>query len=145
MNEPTEMPYDTCLELLTGGVVGRLGVCTPAGPQIIPVNYAVIDNAVVFRTSPYGVLAGHAWDRPLAFEVDHIDYERHRGWSVLATGPGARIEDPDHVEEVRALRDPKPWAGGTRDLYVRLHWEELTGRRLGTGWTHANEMPVRRI
>ena len=61
-----------------------------------------------------------------------------------ATGRGRRIEDAEEIALVRRTWDPRPWAGGSRPLYVRLAWDELTGRRLGHGWTHANEMPVRR-
>ena len=40
--------------------------------------------------------------------------------------------------------DPRPWAGGSRLLYLRLPWRELTGRRLGHGWNRGNEVPVHR-
>lgn len=144
MNEPIELSYAKCRELLAGGVVGRVGVCTPAGPRIFPVNYAVVDEAIVFRTTPYGVIAGHDWGEPLAFEIDHLDYADHKGWSVLAVGPAERVADSDDIGHIQRTWDPRPWAGGSRPLYVRLRWKELTGRRLGTGWTHQNEMPVRR-
>jgi hypothetical protein len=54
------------------------------------------------------------------------------------------VEDPDELAEIKATWDPRPWAGGNRPFYVSLDWQELTGRRIGTGWTHDNEMPVRR-
>ena len=55
------------------------------------------------------------------------------------------IEDPDELAAIRAFWNPRPWAGGAqRLLYVRLRWDELTGRRLGNGWTHENELPIRR-
>jgi hypothetical protein len=31
-----------------------------------------------------------------------------------------------------------------RPVYARLRWRELTGRRIGAGWNHHNELPVRR-
>jgi nitroimidazol reductase NimA-like FMN-containing flavoprotein (pyridoxamine 5'-phosphate oxidase superfamily) len=144
MREPEEMPYGKCRELLAAGVFGRVGLCTPQGPLVLPVNYAVVGESVVFRTSPYGVIAGHDWDSPLAFEVDHVDYADHRGWSVLARGPGERVEDPDEIARINRTWEPRPWAAGVRTLYIRIKWDELTGRRLGGGWTYSNEMPVRR-
>jgi nitroimidazol reductase NimA-like FMN-containing flavoprotein (pyridoxamine 5'-phosphate oxidase superfamily) len=144
MDEPAELPYAKCRDLLGGGVVGRVALCTPAGPRIFPVNYSVVSEAVVFRTSPYGVIANHDWSAQIAFEVDHIDYEDHKGWSVVATGVGERVEDDDELMQIKRTWDPRPWAGGSRSLYVRLPWDELTGRRIGGGWTHENEMPVRR-
>jgi len=143
MDAPVELPYAKCRELLGGGVFGRVAVCTPEGPRILPVNYSIVNESVVFRTSPTGVVATHNWGSQIAFEVDHADYADHRGWSVLATGRGQRVEDADELAHIKRTWDPRPWAGGARPLYVRLAWDELTGRRLGHGWTHDNEMPVR--
>jgi uncharacterized protein len=134
VTEPTELSYDRCLELLSGGVVGRIAVCTPSGPRILPVNYSVVHDSIVFRTTPYSLLGTHAWDTKLAFEVDHIDHEHRQGWSVVATGNGAMIDDPDELAAIRSHSDPQPWpSGAQRLLYVRLRWDELTGRRLGPG------------
>ena len=144
MDVPQELSYAKCRELLGGGIFGRVGVCTPDGPRILPVNYSLVSEAVVFRTSADGVVANHAWGSPIAFEVDHVDYATHRGWSVVATGPAQRVEDPDDLALITRTWEPRPWAGGSRPLFVRLAWTELTGRRLGTGWTHDTEMPVRR-
>jgi nitroimidazol reductase NimA-like FMN-containing flavoprotein (pyridoxamine 5'-phosphate oxidase superfamily) len=143
--ELVDLDYRTCRELLAGGVVGRVAVCTPTGPRILPVNYSVIEEQIVFRTHPYTVLGTYAWNRRLAFEVDQVEYFDHRGWSVVAHGPGELIEDEDRLALIRAFRDPRPWAPGQRLLYVGLRWDELTGRRLGSGWTRDNELPVRRF
>ncbi len=139
-----EMSYEKCRELLAAGVVGRAAVCTPSGPRILPVNYTVLDDSVIFRTAPYSVLGTYAWNNQLAFEVDHLDYEQQAGWSVMATGRGSMIEDLRELETIRAFWEPRPWASGPRLLHVRLRWDELSGRRIGTGWTRDNEIPVRR-
>lgn len=144
MDEPVELSYAKCRDLLAGGVFGRVALCTPSGPRIFPVNYSVVSEAVVFRTSAYGMVANHDWSSPMAFEVDYVDYADHKGWSVVAIGPGERVEDPEELDHIKRTWDPRPWAGGTRPLYVKLAWDELTGRRLGGGWTHENELPVRR-
>lgn len=144
MNEPRELDERTCLELLSSGVVGRVAVCTPEGPHIVPINYALHGDAVVFRTSPYSVLGARAWNQRLALEIDHVDYERRSGWSVVAAGMGEMIEDPDELATIRSLWDPSPWAGGARQLYVKLRWDSLTGRKIGAGWSAADEPPVRR-
>ena len=129
--EPVELGPSECRDLLSQGVVGRVALCTARGPQIIPVNYVVDGASVVFRTSPYGVLGQAATDARIAFEVDEIDAEAQSGWSVVASGRGTRIEDEIELGTLRAFRDPRPWAGGSRLLYVRLVWDELTGRRVG--------------
>src|SRR6478672_3861211 len=144
MPEVEELSYAECRGLLAGGVFGRLAICTAEGPLITPVNYSVVEESVVFRTTPYGLVAAHDWGGPMAFEVDHVDYGEQRGWSVVAFGPAERVEDDDELELIKRTWDPRPWASGARPLYVRLEWTRLTGRRLGTGWTHDNEMPIRR-
>ena len=104
----------------------------------------MVAESVVFRTSAYGVVATRDWSEPLAFEVDHVDYAEQRGWSVVALGRGERIDDAEELAHIKRTWDPRPWAGGSRPLYVRLRWTDLSGRRLGGGWTRDNELPVRR-
>ena len=144
MSEVEELSYAKCRGLLAGGVFGRVALCSVDGPHIFPVNYSVVGESVIFRTSAYGVVATHDWSSTMAFEVDYVDYADQRGWSVVAVGRGERVEDAEELALIKRTWEPRPWAGGIRPLYVRLAWTELTGRRLGSGWTHENEMPVRR-
>jgi len=131
MNMPIELTYATCAELLATGEVGRVAVCTADGPRIIPVNYTVVDDTVVFRTTPYSVLGMHAWNGRLAFEVDDLDPEHRSGWSVVATGRGTVVEDNAELRRIQSTAGPNPWAGGQRWLVIRLRWDDLTGRRIG--------------
>ncbi|GAB2870176.1 pyridoxamine 5'-phosphate oxidase family protein [Nocardioides pacificus] len=145
MTQTTELSYQECHDLLTGGVVGRVAMSTPAGPHIVPVNYAVIDDSIVFRTAPYSVVGTYAWNNLLAFEVDQIDYEHQHGWSVVASGRGRLVESAEELTAITTTWDPRPWADGSRPMYVRLEWDALTGRRLGGGWSAVQSMPVRRV
>ena len=133
-----------CERLLRLGVVGRVALSTPDGPHIIPVNYAVVDDTVVVRTSSYSVLGTYGPNAMLAFEVDHIDHDRHVGWRVVARGRGWIELDPVEVARIRDSWQPRPWAEGNRALYLRIRWDSLTGRSLGHDWTRENESPVHR-
>lgn len=144
MNAPIEMTVDECLEQLHAGVVGRVAMSTPVGPRILPVNYAMYGDAIVFRTSPYSELGTYGWNSELAFEIDHIDYERHQGWSVIAIGRSELVEDPDDVADIRRTWDPRPWAAGQRNLYIKLVWRDISGRRLGADWGREGMSPVQR-
>ena len=97
---PIELTVEECLDLLHANIVGRVALSTPAGPRIVPVNYAMHGDAIVFRTAPYSELGTHGWNAELAFEIDHIDHEAHQGWSVVAHGRGALVEDPDREPRV---------------------------------------------
>jgi hypothetical protein len=99
------------------------------------VNFSVVDESVVFRTTPYSVVGMHSWSGRLAFEVDDVDVERRAGWSVIATGRGKVVEDSAELRRIESAPGPTPWASGQRWLYVRLAWDELTGRRLGPAAT----------
>jgi hypothetical protein len=63
---------------------------------------------------------------------------------VVARGRAAVIDDPTELLAVRAFWDPRPWAGGIRPVYVRLRWQELSGRRIGPASSSA-PTPVRRV
>jgi uncharacterized protein len=125
-----ELSQVECRDLLLTHEVGRVAMCTPQGPAIVPVNYVVDGDSVVFRTAPYGVLGRHSWNGRIAFEVDDLDPDTRSGWSVVATGSGQLVEDHQELALIRAFGNPQPWAPGVRLLYVRLPWGELTGRRV---------------
>ncbi|HET9499494.1 MAG TPA: pyridoxamine 5'-phosphate oxidase family protein [Marmoricola sp.] len=144
MDEPEEITEDKCRELLHAGVVGRLAFVVAGRPHVVVVNHTVVGDAVVVRTAPYSVLGRSGPGAHAAFEVDHLDYEDHTGWSVVAHGVLEHVDEVAELADATDFWDPRPWAGGSRLLYLRLPWRELTGRRLGHGWTRRNEVPVRR-
>jgi uncharacterized protein len=145
MNEPFDLSLDECRELLSSGLVARVALCTPVGPHIVPVNYAVVDDCVVIRTSPYSILGSHARGTILALELDQFDYDRQRGWSVVARGRAEAVISAEELSHIRGVWEPNAWAAGLRNLYLRVRWTELTGRRLGPGWNPVDELPVRRV
>lgn len=122
-----ELNRAECRKLLDGSVIGRVAVCTPDGPVIIPVNYTMDGDAVVVRTSSYSLLAAHAWDQ-VAFEIDDTDPEMRRGWSVLVVGKGEPIDDVDDLVESGLVTSLSSWAPGPRDLFIRITPQRLTGR-----------------
>ena len=144
MAESRELDEEQCADLLRSNIVGRAALSTPAGPHIVPVNYSVMNDEILIRTAPYSLLGTYGPGSLVAFEVDWIDYERHLGWSVLARGHAHAITDPVAVRKIYEGWPPRPWADGSRPLFLRLPWEELSGVRLGGGWTPGNEAPVRR-
>ncbi|MFE1441108.1 DUF1918 domain-containing protein [Streptomyces sp. NPDC058739] len=120
---------DECRALLSTHGVGRVAVSTPDGPAVVPVNYEVVDGAIVFRTAPEAVPA-RAVGAEVAFEVDHVDEALSRGWSVLAVGPARVVTEPDAVRELAERAHTRPWAGGEREMWVSIDPARLTGRRI---------------
>ncbi len=144
MAEVLEIPYEQCEQLLRAGVFGRVGVNRPTGPEIVPVNYVVVDAAVLLRTSPGSLLDRYAEGAPLVFEVDHANYGRWHGWSVVARGRGERVTTEQLTDEERSTPGPPAWVTRGDVSWIRLRWVTLTGRRLGAGWSPIAEIPVRR-
>jgi uncharacterized protein len=116
-----------CRYLLRWEAVGRIAfVDEHDAPTVHPVNFAFVDDVVVFRTEPG--LAQRLYGRPVSFQVDRVDTFRRVGWSVLVRGRAERVErvDPDRPEDSPV----EPWAPGDRSASVRIVPTELTGRRL---------------
>ena len=133
MHHSLDLSRAECETLLRAGVIGRLALSTPDGPHVIPINYSVVDDSIIVRTSPYSVLGTYGRDSMLAFEIDEVDQEHHSGWSVVARGRGTFVTDPVELDRIRALCELHPWAGGSREMHLRLKWEQLSGRRIDVG------------
>jgi nitroimidazol reductase NimA-like FMN-containing flavoprotein (pyridoxamine 5'-phosphate oxidase superfamily) len=124
-----ELTTAECIMLLQSKRVGRIVWCGSNGPQALPVNYVVDAGRVLFRTSPHSTIAKVAVEQQVAFEVDDIDEFVETGWSVLVVGTARGVDDPGDIP--RSLQDrPEPWAPGTRNLYIRIQPETVTGRRV---------------
>lgn len=130
MSVLVDLMQDECLQLLRQEVVGRVALCTPTGPRIVPVNYTVFEDSVVMRTVPYGLLGTLGRSALLALEADHVDGRTHDGWSVVVRGQASVVEDPDELRRIHEEAEPDPWAGGIRRMYLRLRWREVSGRRV---------------
>lgn len=104
--------------------VGRVAFIEDGRPRILPVNYLVDRESVVFRTDADGSLAAIEIGQPLSFEADHADPTWEEGWSVVVHGEAAPLEGDARDVPVRA------WAGGDKSVLVRIAPKEISGRRL---------------
>jgi hypothetical protein len=126
-----QIPPDECLELLGAEAVGRVAYCDLHGPVVLPVNHVLNGGAIWFRTSPFSELARYlrraGRETAVAFEVDEFDTYNDSGWSVLVQGTAALPEQSDRPDPEEG---PRPWAQGSRELYVRVRPASISGRRL---------------
>ena len=123
---------EECRRRLEGGSIGRVAWNTVDGPQVLPVTYAVHNDAVVFRTAAYGPLADLRHVRRLAFEIDEFDAESRTGWSVVVVGQSRAAAKAAELVELWSQADPVPWAPGTRNLFIEISIDQLTGRSIGS-------------
>jgi nitroimidazol reductase NimA-like FMN-containing flavoprotein (pyridoxamine 5'-phosphate oxidase superfamily) len=123
-----------CQRLTALGGIGRIAYNGRFGPAVLPVNYRWNDGAVVFRTAEHSALdedlqteiAGGEYK--VAFEIDEIDTAGRGGWSVLIQGPAHHVSDAERAAAIQA--GVESWAGGERELFVRIVPSRITGRRI---------------
>ena len=124
-----------CLRLIATGGVGRIGYTGRFGPTILPVNYVLYEQTIVFRTglhSPMGedLRTGIAdAEYKVAFEVDEIIPASREGWSILIQGSAHHVDSDNELAEVRQS-GVQTWPGGEKDLFIRIVPDRITGRRI---------------
>jgi len=130
-----ELDEVECLRLIASGGIGRLGYSGRYGPTVMPVNYQVYEGTIVFRTAQDSATdedlrTGIAnAEYKVAFEIDDFDTAARTGWSVLIQGSAHHVESEAERASV-AGAGVDPWAGGDRELFLRITPGRITGRRV---------------
>ncbi len=129
-----------CRQLLKDHHFGRLAFVDAVGvlPVIIPVNYLLDEDTVVFRTDAGSKLAAAVRGAPVAFEVDGVDQDRQVGWSVVVRGRAEEVTESIKIAEFRQT-PLVAWHPTSNPRYVRVRPSQAIGRRvaiadLPTGW-----------
>lgn len=134
------LPRDECVRLLAQATFGRVAVSMGALPVILPVNYRLVGERVVFRTSPGSKLDAATTGAVVSFEVDSIEPLSHAGWSVIVTGVASEITNPTDLAEVLAANVPH-WAHGSGDRVVEVPLSMVSGRLLVPGLRWDEDRP----
>ncbi len=120
-----EMPVWECLDLLAGRHIGRVCVLDGGYPLAFPISYRLTRHedadALVFRTAAHTAIARH--DGQTSLQIDEIDEEHGRAWSVIARGRLRRIAGAHN------LVDPHPFVDVGRHTWTVLRIEAISGRR----------------
>ena len=124
-----------CLRLVAQGVVGRIAFVGQYDLTVLPVNYRLVDGAILFRTGRDSMTdddlrTGIAnAEYKVAFEVDDFDESAREGWSVLIQGPAHHLDS--EAEQTAALvADVRPWPSGDKDHFIQVKPRRITGRRI---------------
>ena len=106
--------------------LGRLATAALGAISIVPVNYVVDGETIVFRTATGSKLIELAVNRAVAFEID--DYGSDEAWSVVVNGSATIISDADTIAAVELL-PLSPWTRTIKPTFVRITPTAVSGRR----------------
>jgi nitroimidazol reductase NimA-like FMN-containing flavoprotein (pyridoxamine 5'-phosphate oxidase superfamily) len=115
-----------CVRLLKSVSLGRIGGTVGALPTILPINFRVDGDRILFRTGVGTKLDAATRNAVVAFEADDFDPIYHAGWSVVVTGIARAVHDPDD----RAMHTTPRWAPGQDERLVEVSIDQISGRRL---------------
>lgn len=118
-----------CWRLLSGGGVGRVAFVYDGEPVILPVNFGVTSENVVFRTGDRSMLHELGNGTLVAFEADETDHVAQSGWDVLLKGHLWDVEDESTVPHLDELA-VRPWVPGSHDRWMRIVPIAVTGRMI---------------
>jgi nitroimidazol reductase NimA-like FMN-containing flavoprotein (pyridoxamine 5'-phosphate oxidase superfamily) len=127
----TRLSHAEALALMAVECVGRIVYVARAGvPDVVPVNYRLIDEAIFISSGPGPKLQAADRHDLVAFEVDDIDDVLSTGWSVVAHGTARRVSQQERLLLEQRGQSPTPWAAGPRHDVIRIDITRIAGRRL---------------
>lgn len=126
------LEHDECLRLLATARLGRVGITVGALPVVLPVNFRLVGDRIVFRTSVGTKLDAATKNAIVAFEVDDVEPFSHSGWSVVAIGQVREVTEPAELATLATAMIPR-WAPTLQDRTVEISTEMISGRRLVPG------------
>jgi uncharacterized protein len=120
-----------CFLLLKSVPVGRVGFTARGEVVILPVNFLIDGQDVVFATGAGSKLSCVEVGHYVGFEADAYDPATKTGWSVVVNG-FAEIVDSDQEAARLAGLGMVPWGGGEiqERVWVRIRPTSVSGRRI---------------
>jgi nitroimidazol reductase NimA-like FMN-containing flavoprotein (pyridoxamine 5'-phosphate oxidase superfamily) len=129
-----------CWDLLASVEVGRLAVSVAGDVDIFPLNFAIDDGAIVFRSAEGTKLVELVLAGRCAFEVDGYEPQRGQAWSVVVKGSAElldRFGDIYHAQDLPLF----PWNASPKERFVRIVPDRLSGRRFTVARTRSGDQP----
>ena len=118
-----------CFALLKSVPVGRIGFLAGGEVAILPVNFLVDGQDVVFRTAAGSKLCAVEVGQYVGFEADSYDAGTATGWSVVVNGLAEVIDSADEAGRLDAL-GLASWGGGADRVWMRIRPSSISGRRI---------------
>ena len=119
----TILNADQCWEMLRSHELGRLAFRLTDEVHLTPINYAVVDERILFRTAEGDKLLGITMHPDVVFEIDSHDQETAQ--SVILRGTARRLEEHEEHEVSDLLRS---WVSTPKYNIVEITPTEVSGR-----------------
>ncbi|MFQ4149427.1 pyridoxamine 5'-phosphate oxidase family protein [Arthrobacter sp. LAPM80] len=99
-----------CWTLLKGQNLGRLAVVIEGHAETFPVNYAVDNGSVIFRTAKGAKFLAKTSNAQVSFEIDGYDARTEQALSVVLRGISQELHHEPGPAESQAP-PLQPWQG----------------------------------
>ena len=120
---------EECWELLRTARFGRLAYRLGNEVNLVPVNFRVDGERLLFRTAEGDKLLGVVMNPDVVFEID--EHDDTRAHSVVVRGTARRLEeDEEHRADEIGLDS---WLGSMRYNVVEIKPTSLSGRAFRLG------------
>ena len=119
-----------CWDRLARVSLGRLVTSVDGEALIFPVNFAVQNRSILFRTAEGAKLVSAAINNAVLFEAD--DHTVTEGWSVIVKGSARSLRTDDEIAEAETA-NLRPWTDSEKSHYVRIRPLNVTGRHFVFG------------
>jgi hypothetical protein len=119
-----------CFGLLKSVPLGRVGFIAGGEVVILPVNFLVDGQDVVFRTGAGSKLSAVEVGHYVGFEADDYDTATKTGWSVVVNGLAEIVEADDEAARLDALGLVSWGATAADRVWVRVRPTTVSGRRI---------------
>ncbi len=129
--DPISIMSETdCWNAMSQVSLGRIVTSVSGQPEIFPVNFAVQNRTILFRTADGTKLISTAINKNVLFEVD--DHTVAEGWSVIVKGAARSVRTDEDIAEAQRAQ-LLPWTTTDKPHFVRIKPLSVTGRRFVFG------------
>ena len=112
-------------EKLASPELGRIVTHVGDVVDLFPVNYALDEGGILFRTAPGSKLLELTVNADVLFEVD--DHSDTEAWSVIVRGRAEALESDADIQRADAA-GLRPWIPTLKRVYVRITPSSISGR-----------------
>lgn len=128
-----DLDQAACWELLRRNEFGRLAYVLDGRLDMAPINYAVHQDRIIFRTAAGSKLSGVLTGGEVVFEIEEMAGEHASSVIIRGTAREMSPEEARWTDQMRL----RPWVPTLKEHVIVIEATSVTGRRfdLYRPWT----------